>query len=258
MRPSTILCVDDDLNTLKVRRLLLEGEGYTVLTAASASEALQIIEAGTPIDIVLLDYIMPGMNGDELAAKLRQLRPYLPLIAVSAVGQLPEVLIESVDSHLQKGQDPLVLLSRVSDVLAGSGNRVRNTKNAGSTGKVVLCVEDEESQLRLRRLLFESEGYVVLTARSGEAALEIFRSQHVDVVVMDYWLSGQNGSAVAEEMKQLRPMVPVAMLSGFTSLPGEGAVVDLWLRKAEIEPEDLVKEVERLIDLRRAQQSATP
>jgi len=129
--------------------------------------------------------------------------------------------------------------------------------NTSSTRKTVLCVEDEESQLRLRQLLFESEGYVVLAARSGPAALEQFRTNHVDAVVMDYWLSGQNGTAVAEEMKHSHPMVPIVMISGFSSLPGEGAVVDSWLRKADIEPEDLVKEVKRLIDLRSTRQSAT-
>lgn len=123
MHSPTILCVDDDLNTLKLRKLLLEGEGYSVLTAASGSEALRVVTDEHRIDMVLLDYLMPGMNGDELAARLRQMRPKMPLIAVSAVGQLPDTLIELVDSHLQKGQDPGVLLSRVSDVLARVGER---------------------------------------------------------------------------------------------------------------------------------------
>jgi len=65
---------------------------------------------------------------------------------------------------------------------------------------------------------------------------------------MDYWLSGTNGTAVAEEMKALRPRVPIVMLSGFPSLPGEGAIVDAWLRKAEAEPEDILNEVKRLMD----------
>ena len=80
--------------------------------------------------------------------------------------------------------------------------------------------------------------------------MDIFRDHQIDAVVMDYWLSDRNGTAVAEEMKRLRPRIPIVMLSGFSSLPGEGAVVDAWLRKAAIEPEDLVNEVKRLIGLR--------
>jgi DNA-binding NtrC family response regulator len=80
--------------------------------------------------------------------------------------------------------------------------------------------------------------------------MELFNRQHVDAVVMDYWLSGKNGTAVAEEMKKLRPRIPIVMLSGFSSLPGEGAVVDAWLRKGDVEPDEVVSEVKRLIDLR--------
>jgi DNA-binding NtrC family response regulator len=89
--------------------------------------------------------------------------------------------------------------------------------------------------------------------------MEIFRSNHIDAVVMDYWLSVENGTAIAEQMKALRPRTPVVMLSGFSSLPGEGAVVDAWLRKAEIQPEDLIREVTRLVRLRKdARRTAIP
>jgi CheY-like chemotaxis protein len=243
-----VLCVDDDSSILNLRRLVLDAAGYSVVTAGSGSEALGMLEDGTDVDLVLLDYLMPGMNGDELAKNLRHRYPNLRLIAVSAVGQLPATLLNEVDSHVQKGQDPEVLLSVMSAVLARSSDQ-RETEKL-SIPKTVLCVEDEELQLRLRKILFESEGFVVLQARSGSAAMDIFRSHYVDAVVMDYWLSDKNGTNVAEEMKRLRPRIPIVMLSGFASLPGEGLVVDAWLRKAEAGPEEIVNEVRRLISLR--------
>jgi DNA-binding NtrC family response regulator len=111
-------------------------------------------------------------------------------------------------------------------------------------------VEDEKAQLKMRKMLLESAGFQVIEAQSARLAMEAFRSSHVDAVVMDYWLSGQNGTALAEEMKTMRPRVPIVMLSGFASLPGEEAIVDSWLRKAEVEPEDLIHELTRLIALR--------
>ena len=116
--------------------------------------------------------------------------------------------------------------------------------------KIVLCVEDEKAQLKMRKMLLESAGFQVIEAQSARLAMEAFRSSHVDAVVMDYWLSGQNGTALAEEMKTMRPRIPIVMLSGFASLPGEEAIVDSWLRKAEVEPEDLIHELTRLIALR--------
>jgi DNA-binding NtrC family response regulator len=86
--------------------------------------------------------------------------------------------------------------------------------------------------------------------------MEAFSSTSVDAVIMDYWLSDQdgNGTAVAEQMKRIRPRTPIVMLSGFSALPGEGALVDSWMRKAQMEPETLVSEVDRLIKLRNLRQ----
>jgi CheY-like chemotaxis protein len=118
MFSKTVLCVDDDPETLKVRQLLLEDSGYSAITATSGQDALRILARGTRVDLVLLDYLMPGMNGDELAERLRQLYPDLPLIVVSAVGQLPSSLLESTNARVQKGQAPELLLGTIAAVLA--------------------------------------------------------------------------------------------------------------------------------------------
>jgi len=242
-----ILCVDDDPGTLKARRLLLEAGGYTVLTASSGQDALVLLTQGTEVDLVLLDFSMGAgaMNGEELAQRLRERYPKLPLIAVSAVEQLPQPFLQNLDGHVRKGQNPEFLLSTISELLARTyGTPGRAHQDPAGT---ILCVDDEQLQLQLRTLLFESAGFKVLQARSASAALELFRSEHIDAVVMDYWLSGTNGTAIAEEMKKLHPKTPIVMLSGYSSLPGEGAVVDAWLRKAQVEPEEIVNAVRRLI-----------
>ena len=244
----TVLCVDDDPETVKIRKFLLEHSGYSVVTAASGHDALQLLSQGNPIDLVLLDYLMPGMNGDELAERLRKQYPDLPLIVVSAVGQLPLSLLESTNARVQKGQDPEMLLQTIAAVL--SSPEKRPPSEGWTLRKTVLCVEDEKAQLKMRKMLLESAGFHVLEAQSARSAMETFRSSHVDAVVMDYWLSGQNGTALAEEMKMMRPRIPIVMLSGFASLPGEEAIVDSWMRKAEVEPEDLIHELTRLITLR--------
>lgn len=241
-----ILCVDDDSLILNLRKIVLDAAGYEVVTAASGAEALGLLARENPVDLVLLDYLMPGMNGDELAENLRARYPNLKLVVVSAVGQLPPKLLNSVDSHLQKGQDPEVLLSVLTALLAHSSGE----SDLSLSPKTVLCVEDEKLQLQMRKILFETAGFRVLLAQSASIAMEVFRSQQIDAVVMDYWLSDKNGTTVAEEMKLMSPRIPIVMLSGFASLPGEGMVVDAWLRKGETQPEDVVNEVRRLISLR--------
>jgi len=118
--------------------------------------------------------------------------------------------------------------------------------------RTVLCVEDEDLQLRLRKSLFESRGFNVLLARSGREALEVLESMAVDGVVMDYWMAGMNGVALARAIKQSHPTTPIVVLSGFTSLPDETiGLVDRWFQKAQSEPEELLECVSDLIAARR-------
>ena len=240
------MCVDDDPETLQVRKLLLESKGYSVLTATSGLQALNLISREPAIDLILLDYMMPGMKGDEFAEKVREKCPSLRVVAVSGIESLPDAFLKSVDASVPKGQ-PELLLSTVAGILFRIGASEISEKQ-----KTILCVEDEELELTVRKKLFEAAGFRVLEARSKSAALDVFRSSTVDAVVLDYWLSGSggNGTAVAEEIKRISPTTPVLMLSGYGSLPGEAAMVDVWMSKSRIEPQDLVGVVKRLIEQR--------
>jgi len=246
-----VLCVDDDPETLTARRLLLEAQGYFVRTASSGQQALALVNG--QVDIVLLDYLMPGMKGDELAHRLRAQFPAITLIGISAVHPLPREFLEKIDFHVNKGEAPEQLLRCISQSVSHAGPQA-----SSASRRTVLCVEDDEQQLKLRKMLFESAGYNVIPARSGATALNAFRSSTVDAVVMDYWLSGENGTAIAEQIKHLSPRTPIVMFSGYSSLPGEGALIDAWLRKASIQPEDLLQEVKRLIELRSSGPTTQP
>ncbi|HEX5410837.1 MAG TPA: response regulator [Terriglobia bacterium] len=96
----------------------------------------------------------------------------------------------------------------------------------------VLCIDDEPSAIQSRRLLLESEGYQVIDASTGEQGLRLFQSNKIDVVIVDYWMSGMNGLTVAQEIKRLNPAMPVIMLSGLPELPGEAVgLADQWILK---------------------------
>jgi CheY-like chemotaxis protein len=238
---ATILCIDDDRETLEVRQRVLKSAGYDVLTAQGGRAGLEVISSGALVDLVVLDYMMPGMNGDEVVEHIHATLPQIPIIAVSAV-KLPPDMLSSVNAYVQKGQDVEVLLSTISRELAAdtpeeTGNRHQRT---------VLCADDEINELAARKMVFESAGFKVLVARNGTQALETFHSQPVDAVVLDYFMPGLTGLSVAREMKRLRPEVPIIVLSGFASLPGETiGVVDAWLQKRDVEA--LVRELENLI-----------
>lgn len=94
----------------------------------------------------------------------------------------------------------------------------------GSSGKIlpkpsILCIDDEEVGLRVRKLVLERAGYRVLTGMNGHAGLGIFSSEEVGAVVLDYFMPGMNGGEVAAEMKRQRPEVPIILLSAYIDLP---------------------------------------
>ena len=96
----------------------------------------------------------------------------------------------------------------------------------------ILSIDDEPEASEIRKLLLESEGYDVLLAQTGEDGLRLFQSQRVDLVVVDYWMRGMNGLAVAREIKRLNPAVPIIVLSGLAELPGEAVgIADRWIMK---------------------------
>jgi len=115
-RPS-ILCIDDDESPPQIRKLLLEVSGYNVFTAVSGADGIKALAEGTAVDLVLLDYLMPGLNGDEIAKQLKQSHPTLPIIMFSAFPELPDKALQSVDFFLQKGEDPVILLDRIAEVV---------------------------------------------------------------------------------------------------------------------------------------------
>ena len=119
------------------------------------------------------------------------------------------------------------------------------------TPAAVLCIDDEEPALALRRLLLENAGYRVFTALTGKQGIELFRYQPIDVVILDYWMADMDGLDVAEQLKALSPKTPIIMLSGYTSILDESlGKVDLWLRKGEGDPEQLLSAVMQALNSR--------
>jgi CheY-like chemotaxis protein len=117
----------------------------------------------------------------------------------------------------------------------------------------ILCIDDEEPALLLRRRVLEKAGYRVFTALTGKEGIEIFRFQSIDVVILDYWMADLDGLDVAAELKKLNPKTPVIMLSGYTSILDEGlGRVDLWLRKGEGDPNQLLLAVAELLSRSRS------
>lgn len=114
--PHLILCVDDELIGLQVRKILLERAGYRVLAAEGGFAGLELFQS-EPVEAVVLDYSMPGMHGGEVATRMRQTKPHIPILLLSAYVGLPAEVTRLVDLYMTKGEGAPVLLEKLGTLL---------------------------------------------------------------------------------------------------------------------------------------------
>jgi CheY-like chemotaxis protein len=98
---------------------------------------------------------------------------------------------------------------------------------------VILCVDDEQIPLSLRKAVLERMGYSVLTANSGAEALEQLKTEHVDLVLTDMLMPGLSGAELAREIKQRMPNLPIILFSGVNEIPEGASYADVFLSKVE-------------------------
>ena len=110
-----LLCVDDEVVGLKVRKIILERQGYEVLTASHGAEGLKVFHQND-VDAVVLDYYMPGMNGGAVASAMKEKKPQVPIILLSAYLTLPETVMATVDAFITKGDSPEILLEKIAEL----------------------------------------------------------------------------------------------------------------------------------------------
>jgi len=97
--------------------MILERAGYTVLTAPDGPTGLGVF-AEHPVDAVVLDYAMPGMDGGQVAARMRQQKPHVPILLLSAYMALPQDVTRFVDVYMTKGEGAPMLLEKLDSMLS--------------------------------------------------------------------------------------------------------------------------------------------
>jgi len=110
---TALLCIDDDQDVLECEKAFLEAFGYTVVTASSGREGLELADLRS-FDVVIVDYCMPEMNGQEFAIAMRRLRPLAPIIMLFGMGDVPGQALKVVDAFVPKDR----LASRLLPAIA--------------------------------------------------------------------------------------------------------------------------------------------
>ncbi|CAJ0894159.1 response regulator [Ralstonia flatus] len=262
----TILVVEDDTDVRLTAVDMLTQLGYRVLTAANGEAALELMNSGTPIDLLFTDVIMPGpIKGGELSIRAAQRVPPLPVLLVS--GYTRDEILR--DGRLPPGVTLLDKPYRRDDLARMVRNVLNNSRTGQAQGQVhptstasideaatavadtsppptVLLVEDDAGSREAMQEVLTTFGLQCLAAASAEDALAIARTQPVQVLLTDLTLPGQSGAELARTLQRQYPDMDVLLMTGYGTqaeigepIPGACVLakpVDLTLLHAALAP----------------------
>jgi len=115
---AVVLCIDDDPATLECEKRFLETFGCRVLTALSGRKGLELASVHS-VDVVIVDYCMPEMNGVEVAIGIKRLRPHAPIIMLSGAVDIPKKASKVVDAFVVKDRLGSQLLPVIAELHKG-------------------------------------------------------------------------------------------------------------------------------------------
>jgi CheY-like chemotaxis protein len=117
-RSQIVLCIDDNQDLLDCEKEFLESFGYTVLTAPGGGKGLELAALHS-VDVVVVDYFMPDMSGQDVAIEMRRLQPQAPIIMLSGAADVPKQVLEWVDAFVAKDRLASQLLPAILQLQEG-------------------------------------------------------------------------------------------------------------------------------------------
>jgi signal transduction histidine kinase/DNA-binding response OmpR family regulator len=218
--PVRVLIVDDHPNTAEmlarvIRKLDLPVE---VITALSGEDALEQVGQDS-VDVLITDFMMPGMNGLKLIEQLQECRKpdYTILItAYDTPGLSATTRRLDIQNYLVKPVDPQRIRSIVSKALEEIiSDRMVSKAPDGRHPFKILIADDHPDNIRLLSVRLRSEGYDFVTANDGLEVLEKLRDYHPDLALLDVNMPTMDGFEVLKEMRRDPKLmhIPVIMVS---------------------------------------------
>ena len=223
--PVRILIVDDDPKNTKLMCGLLARDDYELATAADGQAALARVDAHPP-DIILLDVMMPGMDGYEVTRRLKA-RPAtraIPIILVTALdspADRAQGLEAGAEEFLTKPVNPLEIEARIQSMLKlkryrdqlairshseeplSTGEPTASEAAGGDCRQRILIVEDDAKDLKLLQGHLAASQYDVDVVRDGSDAIQAISQNRFDLILLDILLPGLDGFEICHRIKQV-------------------------------------------------------
>ncbi len=221
----TLLFVDDEERIINLLRLVFRTD-YEVCTATSAADALQVLQTRR-VDVIVSDQRMPGMQGVELLAEVRQRWPatmrilltgYSDLAAI--VGSVNEGAVYRFISKPWDQQEMKAIVAEAAEAALLTREHLLTTANDSAftassqfdDAPELLIVDDSAADREALRRFFEAD-YQVHTAGSVTEALAVLEQRDIGVIVSEARVGGQDAGKLLRALKQHYPAITTVMLS---------------------------------------------
>lgn len=264
-----ILIIEDEESLVDLLTAKLKKEGYNVESAHDGEAGYNKI-AKTKPDLILLDIVMPKMDGYEVLEKMNEENVNIPVIIISNSGQPVEIektkKLGAVGHLIKTEFSPLDVLNKVKDCLDNggvslSGNnlpealKAKEDKEAKKLGINVLLVEDDAFLREICSKKLTKEGYTVYEAIDGEQALSGVESAKPDVILLDIILPAIDGFQILSQIRTNKDKkiakVPVIMLSNLGQDDDIKKAMDMgandYLVKAHFTTEEIIEKIKVLL-----------
>ncbi|MBI3697477.1 MAG: response regulator [Acidobacteria bacterium] len=205
--PYRILIVEDSSTQALRLRLLFEAEGWEVVCAETAETALAQLAGGLP-DLLVVDYYLPGIRGDELCRQIRMnvhIRGVPILMLTVEEIHLAETrgLESGADDYLPKSVDSDILLLRVRALLRQSESAVPRWGDSFFGRARLLAIDDSPTYLQYLMDELRSEPYGVEQATGGEEGLGRLAGEPFDCVLVDLVMPDLDGIQVCRRIREM-------------------------------------------------------
>ena len=214
-----VLVIDDNESSRLAFREMLENFGCRVSLAKSGEDGiaqLAFSQDKEPFDLILLDFLMPGVDGLETAEGIRNIYSgmMIPIIMVTSHNEddiRKRAEASKIQNILTKPITPAALCHAIMEIFIGENYLLHHSQGGEALPKGewerlrsarILLVEDNEINLQVARELMEAKDIIVTVARNGRKALELVRKEEFDGVLMDIQMQEMDGVEATIEIRR--------------------------------------------------------